>query len=340
METLPITEYIIMHRGSGSSNNSSSDNGQNSAQQKPRRFKSVISRWIYKSKHPSLRQSIVNLVDEENANDQSPQHVSTEELSTQERLLISNILRLRGKTADDVMIPRADIFAIEDTITFEKALEVMRHENHSRVPVYHTELDNIIGMLHVKDLIAYTGNHEEFNITNLLRQPLFIAPQIPILDLLLQMRQHRTHLGLVIDEYGSIDGLVTIEDLVETIVGDIADEHDDPDVEMMVERDRHTLDLDARMVLEDLEKHIGAFLTEEENNSDIDTIGGLVFRLAEHVPTKGEVLTHSSGLVFRVLDSDPRHIRRLRMHIPNDWNFPASNVPSQTDENDNSQKDL
>ncbi|CAI3933589.1 hemolysin family protein [Commensalibacter papalotli (ex Botero et al. 2024)] len=314
-------------------NNPLSDQAQSLQPQKQARFKSVISRWVHKNKQQNLRQSIVNLVDEENAHDQSPQHANAEELSPQEKLLISNILRLRGQTADDVMVQRADIFAIDDTISFEKALEVMRHENHSRVPVYHTELDNIIGMLHVKDLIAYTGKQEEFNIANHLRQPLFIAPQIPILDLLLQMRLHRIHLALVIDEFGSIDGLVTIEDLVETIVGDIADEHDDPDVEMMLERDRNTLDLDARMPLEDLEKYIGVFLTEEEHNSDIDTIGGLVFRLAEHVPTKGEVLTHSCGLVFRVLDADPRHIRRLRMHIPNEWVFPGST--QTTDQNAN-----
>lgn len=318
-------------------NNLSSDNSQSMPPQKQAKLRSVISKWIHKNKHQNLRQSIVNLVDEENANDQSAQRTNTEELSTQEKLLISNILRLRGKTADDVMIPRADILAIDDTISFEKALEVMRHENHSRLPVYHTELDNIIGMLHVKDLIAYTGKQEEFDITSLLRQPLFIAPQIPVLDLLLQMRLHRTHLGLVIDEYGSIDGLVTIEDLVETIVGDIADEHDEPDVQMFIERDKRTFDLDARMPLEDLEKHIGNFLTEEEQNSDIDTIGGLVFRMAEHVPTKGEVLTHPCGLVFRVLDADPRHIRRLRMHVPNDWTFPAISV--QTEKSDISQEE-
>lgn len=311
-------------------NNPLSDQSQPLQPQKHTKFKSVISRWVHKNKQQNLRQSIVNLVDEENAHDQSPQHANAEELSPQEKLLISNILRLRGKTADDVMVQRADIFAIDDTISFQKALEVMRHENHSRVPVYHTELDNIIGMLHVKDLIAYTGKQEEFNIANLLRQPLFIAPQIPILDLLLQMRLHRIHLALVIDEFGSIDGLVTIEDLVETIVGDIADEHDEPDVQMLIERDKRTLDLDARMPLEDLEKHIGAFLTEEEHNSDIDTIGGLVFRLAEHVPTKGEVMTHSCGLVFRVLDADPRHIRRLRMHIPNEWKFPAFTQSTET----------
>lgn len=326
METLSVTEFIVMTHTPLTPNTPPPppEHTQPAPAQKQAGLKSVLSRWVNKDKHHTLRQSIVNLVDEENAHDQSTQHTSTQELSPQERLLISNILRLRGKTADDVMVPRADIFAIEDTITLDKVLEVMRHENHSRVPVYHNELDNITGMLHVKDLLAYTGNPEEFNITNILRQPLFIAPQIPILDLLLQMRLHRTHLGLVIDEYGSIDGLVTIEDLVETIVGDIADEHDDPDVEMIVERDKNTLDLDARMDLEDLEKRIGSFLTEEERNSDIDTIGGLVFRLAEHVPTKGEVLTHSSGLVFRVLDADPRHIRRLRMHIPNDWVVPAS----------------
>lgn len=285
-------------------------------------LKNFLNRWFHRRQPHNLRQSIVNLVGEQNNHLPILPDANPEEFNPHERLLISNILRLKGKTADDVMIPRADIFAIDDTISFEEALQIMQHENHSRVPVYHQELDHIIGMLHVKDLIAYIGHREAFDFSKVLRQPLFIAPQLPVLDLLLQMRLHRIHLGLVIDEYGSIDGLITIEDLVETIVGDIADEHDDPEIEMIVEHDDHSLDIDGRLHLEDLEEKIGYFLTDEERNSDMDTVGGLVFHLAEHVPTKGEVLTHPSGLIFRVLEADPRHIRRLRMQIPKDWSLP------------------
>ena len=143
-----------------------------------------------------------------------------------------------------------------------------------------------------------------------------IAPQMPVLDLLLQMRQRRVHLALVVDEYGGIDGLLTIEDLVETIVGDIADEHDEPAVVMLVERQDGTFDVDARLEIEEFEARLGPVLTEDERESDIETVGGLVFMLAGHVPTRGEVLTHEGGIEFRVLDADARHIRRVRVRLP------------------------
>ena len=139
-----------------------------------------------------------------------------------------------------------------------------------------------------------------------------VAPQIPVLDLLLQMRQARIHLALVVDEYGGIDGLVTIEDLVETITGDIADEHDEEDKPLITERPDGTLDLDARLPVEAFEARFGPVLTSDEHEADIDTVGGLIFTLAGRVPARGEVVTHSSGMEFRVLDSDPRRIRRLR----------------------------
>ncbi len=238
------------------------------------------------------------------------------ELDRQERVLIANVLRLRGTTADDVMVPRADIIAMPVSIGLDEALATMKRENHSRLPVYGEQLDDVVGMVHVKDLVAYGGPPESFRLQSILRQPLMIAPQTPVLDLLLQMRLRRIHLALVIDEYGGIDGLVTIEDLVETIVGDIADEHDEPDVPMLVERHDGTFDIDARMPVEAFEARLGPLLTDQERESDIDTVGGLVFSLAGHVPARGEVVGHESGLQFRIMDSDPRHIRRLRVRPP------------------------
>ena len=226
------------------------------------------------------------------------------------------MLRLRGTTVDDVMVPRADIVSMPAAIGFEAALALLRRENHSRLPVYGEQLDDVLGMVHIKDLLAYSGEPGGFRVQSILRQPLMIAPQMPVLDLLLQMRQRRIHLALVIDEYGGIDGLVTIEDLVETIVGDIADEHDEPAIVMLVERHDGTFDVDARMEIEAFEARFGPVLTEDERQSDIDTVGGLVFMLAGHVPTRGEILTHESGIAFRVLDADPRHIRRVRVELP------------------------
>ncbi len=261
-----------------------------------------------------VRESIAELVQEAadagDADGQSP------DLDRQERALIANVLRLRGATADDVMVPRADIVAMPVDLTWEQAIELIRREGHSRMPVYREQLDDVVGMVHIKDVFAWDGKPEGFRLEAILRRPLMVAPQIPVLDLLLQMRVARVHLALVVDEYGGIDGLLTIEDLVETIVGDIADEHDEQDAPMVTERADGTLDLDARMKVEDFEARLGKILTEEEREADIDTIGGLVFTIAGRVPARGEVISHSSGAEFRVLDSDARRIRRLRAKLP------------------------
>jgi magnesium and cobalt transporter len=198
----------------------------------------------------------------------------------------------------------------------EAALQTIRAEGHSRLPVYGEELDDILGMVHIKDVFAHVGSPETFSLRAILRRPLMVAPQISVLDLLLQMRQARMHLALVVDEYGGIDGLVTIEDLVETIVGDIADEHDEVEGPMVTERPDGTFDINARLSVEDFEARLGRVLTDAEREADIETVGGLVFTLAGRVPARGEVISHPSGIEFRVLDSDPRHIRRLRVRVP------------------------
>src|SRR5258708_25494552 len=184
-----------------------------------------------KTPEPTLRESIAELMQE--AAEGREARAAPSELNRQERLLIQNVLRLRETTADDVMIPRADIVAMRADLTLEQAVALIRDDGHSRLPVYREQLDDIIGMVHVKDVFAYVGRPEAFSLEAILRRPLMVAPQMPVLDLLLQMRQQRMHLALVIDEYGGVDGLVTIEDLVETIVGDISDEHDEVQAAMV-----------------------------------------------------------------------------------------------------------
>ncbi len=260
---------------------------------------------------PSLRESIAELVQEAATAPQTPGE--PQELDRHERVLINNILRLRETLADDVMIPRADIIAMRADVTLTQAIEQIRIEGHSRLPVYREQLDDIIGMIHVKDVFAYVGPPESFSIESILRRPLMIAPQVPVLDLLAQMRQAHMHMALVVDEYGGIDGLVTIEDLVETITGDISDEHDEVEQPLVTERPDGALDVDARMPVEDFEARVGPVLSEDERDADIDTIGGLVFTLAGHVPAKGEVVSHPGGFEFRVLEADARRIRRLRV---------------------------
>ena len=262
----------------------------------------------------NVRESIAELV-QQSAED-SQTNGTVPELDRQERALIANVLRLRGKSADDVMVPRADIVAMPVDVTLEQALDQIRREGHSRLPVFREQLDDIVGMVHIKDVFAYVGRPDAFKLETLLRLPLMVAPQIPVLDLLLQMRQARMHLALVVDEYGGIDGLLTIEDLVEEIVGDIADEHDEVEGPMIVERPDGALDLDARLPIEEFETRLGQTLTEDERDADIDTVGGLVFTLAGRVPARGEVISHASGLEFRILDADARRIRRLRARRP------------------------
>jgi len=243
-------------------------------------------------------------------------HRNGEGLSPQERALLGNVLKLRDKTARDVMVPRADIMAMPEEFTLDQAIRLIQRDGHSRYPVFRGQLDDIVGMVHIKDVFAAVGREGPFSLKAILRKPLFVVPSVPVLDLLLQMRQARIHMALVVDEYGGVDGLVTIEDLVETIVGDISDEHDEPGPPKMVERADGTIELDARTPVEMFEAQMGPVLTEEERAADIDTVGGLVFTLAGRVPAKGELVSHSSGLEFRVLDADPRRIRRLRVRRP------------------------
>jgi magnesium and cobalt transporter len=238
------------------------------------------------------------------------------DLDAQERAMLGNVLKLRGKSAVDVMVPRADIMAMPEDFTLEQAIRLIQRDGHSRYPVYRGQLDEIVGMVHIKDVFAVVGRDGPFDMKAILRKPLFVVPSVPVLDLLLQMRQARIHMALVVDEYGGIDGLVTIEDLVETITGDISDEHDEPGPPQMVEKPDGTLELDARTPVENFEARFGPVLTEEERAADIDTMGGLVFTLAGRVPAKGELVSHSSGLEFRVLEADPRRIRRLRVRRP------------------------
>lgn len=273
---------------------------------------SWIGRLLHKMREqPDLRRQIGELMQEaeETENGDTTEDTS---LDLQERALIANVLRLRGISADDVMIPRADIVAMRADVTYDQAIEQIRREGHSRMPVYGEHLDDILGMVHIKDVVGYTGPRAHFSVRAILRKPLMVAPQIPVLDLLLQMRQRRTHLALVIDEYGGVDGLVTIEDLVETIVGDIDDEHDEIEGPMLIERSDGAFDLNARLPIEKFEERFGPILTEEEHDADLDTVGGLVFTLAGRVPARGEIIAHPAGVEFLVLDSDVRRIRRLR----------------------------
>jgi CBS domain containing-hemolysin-like protein len=179
--------------------------------------------------------------------------------------------------------------------------------------VYRETLDDAVGMVHIKDLLACWDTSAPFELSNIVRRVLFVAPSMPMLELLLQMRANRTHMALVVDEFGGIDGLITIEDLVEEIVGEIEDEHDAEVAPEMAERADGSIEADARVQIEDFEQRVGAFLTAEERADDIETLGGLVFFIAGRVPGRGEVVRHESGIEFEILDADPRRIKRVKV---------------------------
>ncbi|MDB5415776.1 MAG: HlyC/CorC family transporter [Rubritepida sp.] len=279
----------------------------------PRMDMMRLIRGLFSRREGTLRDRVEELIE-------APDGLSTDAhaLGPHERALLGNVLKLRGATANDVMVPRADIIGLPASLTLEQALAAVQREGHSRYPVYQSQLDDVLGMVHIKDIFASVGRQAPFNLSSILRKPLLVVPSVPVLDLLLRMREARIHMALVVDEYGGIDGLITIEDLVETIVGDIADEHDEVDAPQITERGEGVLEVDARTEIETFEHRLGPILTPEERATDIDTVGGLVLTLAGRVPMRGEIFSHSSGLEFRVLDADARRIRRLRVRRPAD----------------------
>ena len=262
-------------------------------------------KWPFIGKQTSVREELTGLIET------SIRQTDTE-FDNQEGLLLRNMLGLRDITAEDVMVPRADIVAIDISEGFEAAFRQISAAAHSRVPAYEGNQDNVRGMLHIKDLVAHSLSPEQPVLRDLLRPVLFVSPAIRLLDLLQEMRLKRQHLALVIDEFGGVDGLITIEDLVEEIVGEIEDEHDDTDAPQFEIINEDIAVADARLEMEELEAHIGITLECDERD-EIDTLGGFIFALAGHVPVRGEVLHHSSGLEFEVLDSDPRKLRLVRM---------------------------
>ena len=252
----------------------------------------------------ALRDSIEELIEQEDAAQME---------GAEERILLSNILKLRDKSARDAMVPRADIVAVDVGTSAAELVRIMSETAHSRLPVYRETLDDVIGMVHIKDVVAALEKKDEFRLQDLVRRILFIAPSMPILELLLKMRVSRVHMALVVDEFGGIDGLVTIEDLVEEIVGEIDDEHDYDQPPTLARQPDGSYEVDARLPVEDFEKVVGNVFTEDEREEDIDTLGGLVSFLAGRVPGRGEVIRHASGIEFEVLDADARRVKRLRV---------------------------
>ncbi len=278
------------------------------------------SRFRRRNGESTLRESIEEIIEE--IAEGEDEGLSVAPISEDERIILANLLKQRHETAYDVMVPRADIVSVEAEAGLGELLKIMGQAGHSRLPVYRGTLDDVVGLVHIKDVLPFTRRKQRFTIASIVRKVLFVAPSMRVLDLLLEMRQSRIHMALVVDEFGGIDGLITIEDLVEEIVGEIEDEHDVEGGPKLTWRPDGSILADARTTIEEFEEQVGQILSDDERGEDIDTLGGLVFSLASRVPARGELLVHPpSGISFEVLQADPRRVRRLRVR----------NLPAQVD---------
>jgi hemolysin (HlyC) family protein len=257
----------------------------------------------------SLRETLEELI-EEHEEEATPDRA---EFTEGERELLLNALSFGELEVWDVMVPRTDIKAISVKASLAEVVGTMRDATHTRLPVFRENLDEVIGMVHIKDLLPYWGDGTDFALEKIMREALFVPPSMRVLDLLLQMRDTGIHMAIVVDEYGGTDGLATIEDLVEEIVGEIQDEHDKIVPPRITELADGALEADARVEVEDLEARLGLQLLEPERREDVDTLGGLIFTLLDRVPARGEVVRHPAGIEFEVVDADPRRVKRLRI---------------------------
>jgi CBS domain containing-hemolysin-like protein len=294
-----------------------------------------------RNRDKGLRESLEGAIESHEA--QNPGEAVAEEAKS----MMLNIIEFSGLRVDDVMVPRVDIVAIDEADSMQGLMTKFIDANHSRVPVYRETLDGVTGMIHVKDFLrwmASRGTQKRRSVKSeraekntaplglsiaasalattvkqagINREVLFVPPSMPATDLLVRMQSSRTHLAIVIDEYGGTEGLVSIEDLVEVIVGDISDEHDtEEDLEVRPTEDRSYL-ADGRVDLSQLEPILGVDLLPEEEEEEADTLAGLIFKIAGRVPARGEIVRHGSGLEFEILDSDPRRVKRVRINARN-----------------------
>ena len=258
----------------------------------------------------NLRESIQGAIEESSKNGHDNSN-----LSYKEKTILENILTINKLKASDIMVPRAEIISASYQSNYDDLIVIINKESHSRIPIYRKDLDDVIGMVHIKDLIKFISSNskEQFQIKDIIKDILFVPPSMPVLNILLKMQSTKLHMALVIDEHGGTDGLVTIEDLVEEIVGEIQDEHDNEEVIDFKKIDDKTFVADAKMEVSDFIKR-----TNMDFNSDkVDTLGGYVFSLINRVPHKGEIIkTEDKKYAFEIVDADPRKIKVLKIYYP------------------------
>lgn len=268
---------------------------------------------FFKHKQPeTVRETIEDLIEEADGD---------QEFSEHEQLLLNNILCLRDKKCGNAMIPRADIIGFPKSGNIGDLAELMVTKGHSRIPIYGESLDDIIGIVHVIDLVKCLLNgQKDVKVADIVTNNVkFVSPSMRVLDLLRQMQLQKVHMAMVVDEYGGIDGLVTIEDLLEEIVGDIEDEYDFDENHVIAVQENGEIVADAKAELDEIKEQTGLDLTaalDEDAKEDIDTLGGLVFRIAQRIPSRGEIIDGAEGLKFRILEVDPRRIKKILIMLP------------------------
>ena len=274
--------------------------------------KTTWRNWLIRKllSNENSKEDILSFIKNDNETNLDSDNFSIDE--NNEENLIKNILNLNEKSVEDIMVPRAEIISIEKNKSINEILAVIDDESHSRMPVYDQNLDNSLGFFHIKDLIKNISN-KDFKLEKIMRDVLYVAPKSPILDLLKRMRSSRIHMGLVVDEFGGVDGLITIEDLVEEIVGEIEDEHDAENNEFKIRKiDNKTIVVDSSYKITDLERFFSIKISNIEDE-EIDTVGGLVFYIANKVPKNNEEYIFNNQLKFRVLKADARRINILKI---------------------------
>ncbi|MBL1242377.1 MAG: HlyC/CorC family transporter [OCS116 cluster bacterium] len=288
-------------------------------------FKPVLD-LIAKAQGVKLRESLEDVIE----NDDQGQNA----FSPEEKSMIRNILEFSDVDVEDIMVPRADLIAADINTPVAEVLMLFSDAGFSRCPIYDGNLDRPVGMVHFKDIMTWLVRHssqdkmldldqlsfdQPIGELNIIREVLYVPHSMLASDLLLNMQKQRIHMALVIDEYGGTDGLLTIEDLVEEIVGEIEDEHDDDaDLPTIEEIDEHNFNADARLPMEELERQLKVDFLSDDRDEDVETLGGLVFSLAGRIPTRGELIEHSSGTIFEILEADSRRIKRLKITLKSD----------------------
>lgn len=268
--------------------------------------------------HKEIEQSLRVSVEE--ALEEHGEDLNGHTLGAGEKEMLYNVIKYGDLRVYDVMVPRASIVAVDHEIAFRDLLKTFSQAGHSRLPVYRGNLDDVMGMVHVKDALKLLNDGDldraDFALMTIQRTVLFVPSSMRVMDLLAKMRLNRTHMAIVVDEYGGTDGLVTIEDLVEEIVGDIEDEHDEEIAQQIRPLGKGSWLVDARMEIEDFEDSLSQSFLDVAEDEDIDTVGGLVFSLAGRVPEIGEQVAHENGYCFEVVDADPRRIHKVRVLSP------------------------